>query len=194
MFSYITNDEYLSQTENKQMRYSIWADYKTALSVYKHSIKSQNQQGVEFTSPSYQHAVEEIEILTSFDTQHPQVAPAALFQFRLHDWHPSSCQRRTGLWFSGRLTEERWTVCSAGVSQDSVGSNFTAELRSAAYWTGVQIDVPRWRALTQAEMVSVSICFIFSLFTPLLSDSLPWRHPSFQFDSTYNRLSWQVCF
>ncbi len=164
MFSYITHDKYLSQTENKQMRYSIWADYKTALSLYKHSIKSQNQQGVEFTSPSYQPAMEEIEILTSFDTQHPQVAPAALFQFRLHDWHPSPCERRTGLWFSGRSTEERWTVCHAGVSQDSVGSNFTAELRSAAYWTGVQIDVPCWRALTWAEMVSISICFIFFSF------------------------------
>lgn len=162
--------------------------------MYKHSIKSQNQQGAEFTSLSYQPAMEEIEILTSFDTQHPQVAPAALFQFRLHDWHPSPCERRTGLWFWGRSTKERWAVCGTGVLGTlwALISQLSCVRRRIG--PGVQIDVPRWRALTRAEMVSVSICFIFSRFTPLLSDSLPQRHPSFQFDSTYNRLSWRVCF
>lgn len=94
--------------------------------------------------------------------------------------------------FSGRSAEERWTSAARGRSRDGAGSNFTAELRWAAYWTVPEIDLPRWVPLTHAEMVSVSICVIFfSLsFTPLLSDSLPQRHPSFQSDSACNRLSW----
>ncbi len=110
--------------------------------------------------------MEEIEILTSFDTQHPQVAQRRSFNSDCMTDIPHREREGQDCDFSGRSTKERWTVLQRRSFSDSVGSNFTAELRSRRIAPGSD-RVPRWPGSDPGRDGVSKYLFYFFLFLHL---------------------------